>query len=211
MGSVPLLPAEVEALAIEFYRRLALDPAQPADTFRLARKLLGPKAIERGTSLVGIPARTFVLRGERRIAVNRRISFAYQQHAVGHELGHIVLDEAGYRDDDVESACDLFGACLMAPRPAVAAMMRALGRDHEAIADEIGSTQTLAALRIAETLGIPRAVVTPQRVYARGPDEFVWGSEAELRALARRSRPGIARAKLTDDPRRVVIDVEEVG
>jgi len=208
---VPLSPAEVETLAVDFYRRLGFDPAAPVDTFRLARKLLGPGSIERGTSLVGIPARTFVLRGVRKIAVNRRISFPYQQHAVGHELGHIVLDELGYIDDNLESVCDLFGACVMAPRPAVAAMLRAFGPDHVAMADEVGSTQTLAALRIAETLGIPRAVVTPARIYARGPDEFVWGPEDELRKLARRARPGIVRAKLTDDPRRVVIDVEETG
>lgn len=204
-------PAEVEALAVDFYRRLSLEPSVPVDTFRLARKLLGPGSIERGTRLVGIPARTFVLRGERRIAVNRRIPFPYQQHAVGHELGHVVLDELGYRDEDVESVCDLFGACVMAPRPAVVAMLRAFGRDHVAMADEVGSTQTLAALRIAETLGMPRAVVTPQRIYARGPEEFVWCGEEELRRLARRARPGIVRAKLTDDPRRVVIDVEEAG
>lgn len=210
---MPLSPAEVEALATDFYRRLGFEPTTPIDTFRLARKLLGPGSIERGTSLVGIQARTFVLNGARKIAVNKRIPFPYQQHRVGHELGHIVFDELGYLDDDIESACDLFGACVMAPRPAVVAMLHAFGRDHQAMADEVGSTQTLAALRIAETLGIPRAVVTPERIYARGPDEFVWCSEEELRRLARSARPGpgIVLAKLTDDPRRRVLDVEDVG
>lgn len=202
---------EVEALAVDFYRRLKLDPAQPVDTFRLARLLLGADGIERGTSIVGALAKVYTVNGKRRIAVSRKATVEYAQFYVGHELGHIVCDEQGYRQADVERVCDMFGAAVMAPIPAVHAMLRAFGRDHEAIADELISTQTHAALRVAEVLRIPRAIITPARVYARGPDEFVWGSEDELRKLARRERPGIVRAKLTDDPRRVMIDVEDVG
>jgi len=200
----------IEGLAVAFYERLGFDPSAPVDTFRLARKLLGPGAVERGTHLVGVAARLFTVAGERRIAVSRKLPYSYAAHAVGHELGHIVFDELGYREDDLEAACDLFGAAVMAPIPAVSAMLRAFGRDHVAIADEVCSTQTWAALRVAECLRIPRAIITPQRLYVRGPEAFEWGPEDELRRLARgRLRPGIARAKLTDDPRRVVIDVEE--
>lgn len=202
---------EVEGLATEFYRRLKLSPESPVDTFRLARLLLGPDAIERGTSIVGAAAKLFTVNGKRRIAISRKVSVEYAQFFVGHELGHIVLDELGYRDDDVETVCDQFGAAVMAPIPSVRAMLRAFGRDHEAIAEEVCSTQTWAALRISEALGIPRAVITPKRIYARGPEAFVWGSEDELRKLARVDRPGVARARLTDDPKRVVIDVEDTG
>jgi hypothetical protein len=190
---VGLDSTEIEGLAVDFYRRLNLDPERPADTFRLARLLLGRGAIERGTNLVGVPAKLFTVRGERRIAVSRKLSVPYAQFFVGHELGHIVLDEQGYRESDLESACDMFGAAVMAPIPAVAAMLRAFGRDHVAIADEVASTQTWAALRIAECLRIPRAVITPQRIYARGPDEFVWGADGDLRRLLRVERPGFAR------------------
>lgn len=204
---------EVEALAVAFYRRLGFDPAEPVDTFRLARALLGPDAIERGTSIVGLPAKLFMVRGARRIAVSRKLSVPYARFYAGHELGHVVLDELGYRDDDLEAVCDMFGAAVMAPIPAVAALLRAFGRDHEAIAAEVGATQTWAALRVAEALGIPRAIITPARVYARGPEAFVWGPEDGLRRLARGRvvRPGVTKVKLTDDPRRVVIDVEEAG
>lgn len=203
----------MEGLAVSFYERLKRDPARPADTFALARDLLGRNAIERGTSIIGCAATTFMVRGERRIAVSRKIRPEYAQFYVGHELGHIVLDELGYREPDVESVCDAFGAAIMAPMPAVRAMLRAFGRDHEAIAEEVCSTQTWAALRVAECLGIPRAIITPARVYARGPEEFVWGSEDELRRMARAKaeRPGVRRARLTDDPRRVVIDVDEAA
>lgn len=201
---------EVEGLAVEFYRRLGLDPEQPVDTFRLARKLLGADAIERGTNMIGMPAKLFVANGQRRIAVSRKLPLEYAKFYAGHELGHVVLDEIGYREDDSEHVCDTFGAALMAPMPAVRAMLRAFGRDHAAIADEVCSTQTWAALRVAECLGIPRAIITPAKLYVRGPDAFEWGPEDELRRLAKgRVRPGITKAKLTDDPRRVVIDVDE--
>jgi hypothetical protein len=206
---VGLEAAEIEGLAIDFYKRLKLDPEQPVDTFRLARKFLGADAIVRGTTIVGTPAKVFVLHGARKIGVNRKLPVPYQQFYVGHELGHIICDELGYAEDDLERVCDHFGAAVMAPTPAVSAMLRAFGRDHEAIADEVGSTQTWAALRVAEYLKIPRAVITPRRLYTRGPDEWQWGSEHELRRLARTERPGITKVRLSDDPRRVLIDVDE--
>ena len=202
---------EVEALAVAFYRRLGFDPAQPVDTFRIARTFLGADAIERGTTIAGVAAATFLVKGQRRIAVSRKLAPEYAFFYVGHELGHVVLDEIGYRDEDLERVCDMFGAALMAPIPAVNAMLRAFGRDHEAIADEIGSTQTQAALRVAEALGIPRAIITPQKLYVRGPEAFVWGPEDALRGLARSRRaiPGVTKVKLTDDPHRIVLDIDE--
>jgi len=37
----------------------------------------------------------------------------------------------------------------------------------------------------------------------------VWGSDRDVRGLARVERPGVTKTRLTDDPRRIVIDVEE--
>jgi hypothetical protein len=210
-GRMRLEPGDVEGLAVALYERLGFDPATPVDTFRLARKLLGPDAIERATGIVGVPAKVFFVRGERRIGVSKRLQVEHSRFVVGHELGHIVLDEIGYREDDIESVCDAFGAAVMAPAPAVRAMIAAFGRDHEVMADEICSTQTWAVLRVAEVLGIPRAVLTPRRIYARGPDGFVWGTEGELRRISRErvQRPGLRKTRLTDDPGRVVLDVDD--
>ncbi len=210
-GVLPLDASQVEALAVDFYRRLGFDPAAPVDTFRLARKLLGPNAIERGTAIVGLQSKLFAVHGERRIAIGRKLSTEHAPFYTGHELGHIVLDELGYREDDLEAACDMFGAAVMAPIPAVRAMLRAFGRDHQAIADEVGSTQTWAALRVAECLRIPRAIVTPLRLHVRSPPGFEWGTEDSLRRLAKSRivRPGVTKVKLTDEPGRVVLDVDE--
>ncbi len=201
---------EIEGLAVDLYLRLSLDPERPIDTFRLARKLLGVGAIVRGTSLVGLPAKLFTVNMQTKIAINRALPFPYAQFFIGHELGHHICNELGYREDDIEHVCDHFGAAVMAPMPAVRAMLRAFGRDHEAIADEVGSTQTWAALRIAECVGIPRAIVTPKKTYLRGPEEFVFGSVQSVRGLVRGNRPGVSKVQLTDDPRRTVLDFEEL-
>lgn len=105
--------------------------------------------------------------------------------------------------EDSERAADYLGAALMAPYP----LARAYDDDWRALAGDIGSTQTQAALRCAEVLHLPRAVVTPARVYLRGPEGFVW-------PLARRKLerlPGVRKTPLDDDPARAVLDVEEVS
>lgn len=52
----------------------------------------------------------------------------------------------------------------------------------------------------------PLAVVCPHRVYARGPEEWIWPDEGTIRQWARssRNRSGIAVSRLSD-PRRSVI------
>jgi hypothetical protein len=201
--------AELEGLANQLYERVGLDPAVPVDTFRLARKLLGPQAIERGVGLVGMPARLFTVHGTRRIAICRKLPFAQAQFWVGHELAHILIGD--YREPDLEQLCDYLAAALMAPREAMRSLLRAFGPDHRQIAAEVCATQTWAALRIAECTGAPRAVVTPARCYVRCPDDYVLPAEPHLRRLTTGSRPGIKKSRLTDAAGRTVLDFEEVA
>ena len=204
--------ASLEGLAVAFYTRHGLDPSQPVQTAKLARLELGDGAVVRGVTLAGAHATTFFHEGRRCIAVRRNLTDEYARFYIGHELGHLICEREGYRENDLEKVCDALGAMLMAPMPAVRAMVRIFGTtDFEEVADEVGSTETWAALRIAEALGIPRAILTPQRVYTRGPDEFVWGPEDSLRRLARgKIGPGITCIRLHDDPRRYVLDVDEL-
>lgn len=196
--------AEVEALAVATYRRLGFDPAEPVSTFKIARAMLGPNAIEKGT-LVAVAAQLFTVKGERRIAYSRKLAPEYASFHVAHELGHVLCDEVGFRGPRLEQVCDQLAAALMAPLPAIGALVRA-GVTHEELADEVVATQTWAALRIAEYLKIPRAVLTPARVYVRGDESFRW--PLSVRKLATKDVPGIRRTSLTDDPARLVLDVD---
>jgi hypothetical protein len=199
---------DLEQLAAQTYERAGLDPARPVSPMRLARMLLGEDAITRPIALTGAPASLYYLNGTARIAVKKSVPIEYARFFVGHELGHLIVEkEGGYDGDDLEVCCDYFGAALMAPRAAIVAMQRSFGFDLPAIAHAAGSTQTWAALRCAEVLRMPLAVIAP-KIRVRGPDEWVWPDEDTLRRWARnpRSLPrGLAKTRLTDDDRRVVL------
>lgn len=202
-----------EGAAVSLYERLGFDPSKPISTFRIARAWLGADAIVRPPVYMGT-ASTFIYDGRRRIAIARKVPDLQAGHLVGHEIGHGLLAEIGYCDDDEEDMADLIGAALLAPAPAVWMFYRIFGpRAFAEMADQVGSSETWAALRLAEVRNIPRAVITPQKVRVRGPDNFVWGSEADVRHLAksRATRPGVTKIRLRDDPRRIVLDVEETG
>lgn len=201
--------AAIEGAAIETYERCGLDPSRPVSTFRIAKALLGPDAIERPKLMIGAPAALITVDGRRRIAIKRSIPIEYARFFCGHELGHLVLEErGGYVSDDLELACDFFGAALMAPRPAIYGLQRAFGFDLPEIASAAGGSETWAALRVGEVLRIPLAVVA-QTVRVRGPEEWVWPEEGTLRRWARRPPTGLAKTRLTDDPRRVVLVVDD--
>jgi hypothetical protein len=202
-----------EGLAVSLYRRLGLDPSEPVSPFVLATKWLGERAVIRPVTPMTSPAMTFILDGRRRIALKRNVAPNYAAFYVGHELGHALLHEEGYVGEYEEQLADLIGAALLAPMPAVRSLMRSFDGDLQAIADAVHSTSTWAALRTAEAMGITRAVIAPQSVRVRGPEAFVWPAESTLRqwAEARKIPAGLAKTRLKDDRRRIVIDVEEAG
>ncbi len=183
-------PSDVEGEAVATYRRAGLDPERPASTFRIARALYGRDVIVRPPSVIGAPAAVGWVHDRPRIMLRRTVPDAEAQFLVGHELGHLILETTD------EDACDLFGACLMAPRPAARALHRSFGWDLRRVADEVVATQTWAALRIAEATRTPLAAVTPQKVRVRGPEEWSWPSEPELRQL--RPGPGLRKVRITD-------------
>lgn len=127
---------------------------------------------------------------------------------VGRTLGHWLLRRHGYDGAD-EAAADYLGAALIAPRAAFVRAHRVHGDGLDKLADAFGTTETGAALRLGEVLRRPLAVVAPKTVRVRGPEEWTWPDEATLRRWARNPRPGLRKAKLGDDPRRVVLEVDE--
>jgi hypothetical protein len=142
--------------------------------------------------------------------IARHLPPLYAHFAIAHEIGHYLLRRARFVGDDEERAADYLGAALIAPRRAFLAARRAMGDDLPNLARTFGMTETAAALRLGEVCHVPLAVVAPQTVRVRGPEEWVWPDESTLRRWARGlAQPGIRKVRLTDDPRRVVLDAED--
>lgn len=202
--------AELEGLAEGAYREAGEDPARPNVT-RVARALLGAGSIVRGPRPICGPAALIRVGTEWRIYLAHSVPPTYAAFAVGHELGHWLLARAGVRDNDEQPSADYLGGALIAPRPAFLAAYRAVGRDFRQLAAAFSTTETGAALRLGEVLHLPLAVISPALVRVRGPEEWAWPDESVLRRWARRPAPGIRKVRLSDDPRRVVLDAEAIG
>jgi hypothetical protein len=200
---------ELEGIAEAAYAEAKLDAERPG-VVRLARALLGPDAVQRGPRPVASPAALFRVGDAWRILIARSLPRAYALFAVGHELGHWLLRRHGVQVDDEERAADYLGGALLAPRRAFIAARRAVGDDLAELAEAFSTTETGAALRLGEVIEQPLAVVAPQRVRVRGPESWVWPDESTLRRWARRPAPGLRKVRLTDDPRRVVLDAEQI-
>ena len=125
----------------------------------------------------------------------------YANHGIVHELGHIFMKQLGV--DDSEEGADYIAAGVLMPAVDFRARLREVGEDPTQLALPFCVTETSAALRIGEVTGAPIAVVAPLNVRVRGPEEWVWGPDQVVRQLSRTGGPGIVKAKLRDDSRRV--------
>lgn len=204
-------PIKLELLAEDLYKRARLDPTTSASTVRLARVLLGDTAIELVPRHALRTPAMLARVGERwRIFVRRPITPQDLAFLCGHELAHWALRREGYHEPDEEAAADYLGACLVAPRRAFLSALRDRNEDLSELARVFVATESLCALRTGETTGRVLALVSPSLVRVRGLRPFEWGDEATIRRLARRGGPGLARTRLRDDPRRVVLTAEDL-
>lgn len=147
------------------------------------------------------------LAGRAIIAVRSSLSFVRRQFVVAHELGHYLLGREGVPSSEQrEEWCDYVGAAIQMPRQAFRARAGEVERNWAQLALDFHVTETSAALRTAETTGEPMAVVCPHHVYARG--EAQWPEETTLRRWARQGGPGLRTARLGDDRRRTVVEVD---
>lgn len=196
----------VEGAARRLYELAGADVDQPMWTPKLARLVLGVGCIQWADASKMRSEGSLVRIGDRyRIYVRKNLPPERLSHVIGHELGHWICKQDGYRGPDLEAVCDAIGAALVAPKPAFHAALRALGVDNlPGLAKVFTASQSLVALRAGETTGRPMALVAPSTVRVRG-DEFAWPATEEIRQLATRSRPGLKRTKLTDEPRRVMV------
>lgn len=144
----------LEGLVSSLYEELGYDPREPEAPGVIARAWLGAESVVRARSTLPTPACTFFVNGQRVIAVKPGLPAEAKRFWISHELGHALLARANQPDS--ERAADYLAAAIMAPYP----FARGYQDDWRSLAADIGSTQTQAALRTAEVLGLPRAVVT---------------------------------------------------
>lgn len=198
-------PGDIEGLAIDTYRLAKLDPSVPVSASRLARILHGPEVITRGAPFAGARlASSGEFAGKVRIYVSRHLPLRRAHHAIGHELAHVIVRRTCSRIEELEAACDHLGAALMAPRPAASALHRAVGVDLARMADAMVATETCAALRLGEALGLP-LVSFGARVRVRGPEAFEWPPVEVLSSWRRRPPRGLERVRVRDEPGRMVL------
>jgi hypothetical protein len=194
-------PEELEGTAEATYRRAGLDPGEAADLVELAERLLGAGAVRavHGGALPGAAALARV-GSSWCVFVRARLPEQRVLFAVGHELGHHVLGA-----DAPEWACDAFAGALLAPRQAYLRAAREIGPNWSALAERFHCSESWSALRWGEVIGTPTALIAPLSVRVRG-EPYAWPERpSELRALALAPRPGLARARLRDDPHRIIM------
>jgi hypothetical protein len=191
----------------EIYYRARIDPARVVGSVRLAVALLGERCIrlaERG-ELPGRSALVWV--GPHAVIHLRRdLTPCRINHAVAHELGEWLLHAWRYQGNDAENLAGRIGAALCVPRQAFYPAWRALGDDLSELSRVFTVSESLIALRIAECVGYPTALVTPRRVLTRGC-AWNWPTrDPDWRdLLGRASVPGLVRLRIRDARRRIVL------
>lgn len=202
---------ELEGVAEAILREGGQEDDEAPRLGRLATSLLGPGAIEYAPIRLPGDGALIRIHDSWRIYLRRGLPIERRAFTIAHEIAEWWLRvRERYQGADVEQAADYIGAAIMTPRRAFARALSAHGRDFRELATDFGTSQTLVALRDAELAHVPRAVVTPALVRVRGPEAWVWPDETVLRRWARGGAPGLRKVRLTDDPRRVVLDVDEL-
>lgn len=141
-----------------------------------------------------------------RLYVRRTAPTDWQRFCVAHELAEWWLQQSGYCGQCAEALADRLGAAILVPRPRMAAVARR-GLQLLELARVLRAPESLVALRVAEVVGTPTALVSPGGVRVRG-DTWPWPDPEALRRLASpqahapdgvrriRLRPGLERVAL---------------
>jgi hypothetical protein len=139
--------------------------------------------------LRGSDACLIKLHGSYEIFVARKLPPVRLHWAIAHELSEMRLKEIGYELADVEQRADAIAAALVMPRSVYRVAVREYGARVDALAPDF--------LVVA-------VVVTPQRVYARAPEEWCLPSEAEIRRGRLAAHPDVKTVPITDAHRRTL-------
>ena len=199
----------LERETLRIYAAARLDPAQGASPGDLARAILGPASlVVAPESMLAGGGALVRVRDQWRIYVRRGLRPEFARFTVLHELAHYILGRGA-----TEEECDALAACLLAPRGAFERAARTLPAElparevYHQLARWFVATDSFAALRFGEVTSSPLVIVAPTSVRVRGAT-YSWPPEPVLRGLAKaRTLPGLSKATLRDDPRRVALRV----
>jgi hypothetical protein len=194
-----MFDADAEAAAL--LRSQGFDPASPPPPYFLACGLLGSAHVVR---VPGLRVRARWTGHD--LHVRDGLPRTAESYLIAHELAEYVLGRRLLQDELIEQRCDELAAALLAPAAAVRRALAVCGRSLPLLAEGLGTTQSIALLRLGEVTGTPLALVTPAKVHVRG-SEYGWPGEAQLRVIAGHGTPvaGLERSVLTDAPRRVAL------
>ncbi len=202
----------LEGIAESLYREAGEDPSEPVSPVRIARALINAdvvKAVPRHALRQSWAALT-PIDGRWHIVVRRDVPDAELGHTIAHELAHWALRRANIPDN--EPSCDYLGAALVAPARAFRRAIKHLGADLPALADTFRTTESCVALRWGESTDTAVALVRPGLIRVRGQLEFVWPDEQTIVRWAKGRPPrGLAKTRLTDDRRRVLLFGDALG
>jgi len=174
--------ADMEGAADEVCAIAGVEDGRCLYPSRIARRLFGDGSVMRIPNMRAMASLSMV--GDAHvIAVRKSLPIEIAEHAVGHELGHWILNRNGYVGEDIEAACDFIGAAIQARRKAFSRRVREVGHDFRQLSLDFEITETSAALRYGEVTGCPIAVLSPKAVRVRG-SEWTWGEEHSVRSRA---------------------------
>lgn len=196
---------DLETLALNTYARSGLDPARPVEGTDLAEILYGEDVWVRGGALLATGrACSGTLHGQVRIHVPRHLPRERRNFLTLHEVAHQLLGAPCRNGGELEAAANRLAAALMAPLVATRRLHAVHGFNLRSIALAMRSTQTCAALRLAEALELPLVSWGAIR-RLRGPANWQWPPHDELERWRRRAPRGLARLPVGDERGRVVL------
>ena len=205
---------EIEGLCRWVYETCGFDPQDPPLAPDLVEALLGPGAIWPMTpSRLPVPARLTTwpvwhwpgAAGPRTrewyVQVRKRLADAAYVWGLAHEVAEWLLKTIEhYRGPDIERQANTLAAMLLVPRAYVLAHgARCFDAD---LAQTFSVTRSCLALRWAEVTGESLAVVSPNGVHRRGPENVWPEDDTALRWLARyddaAATSGVRRVRRVD-------------
>ena len=175
------------------------DESRPPEPIgRLIKRHLGTEPRTYSGPGKGILAR---VEGRHLVGVRHDLTTEQARFTAAHELAHWYWEVvAKYRGRDLEARCDALGAALIAPDEAVRAAIELFGLDVARLAQSLGTTQSVALLRIGEVDGHPVALLRRRRSTIIRGRFTSW--PAPLSWQPAKKTPGLVKVRITDEPTR---------